>query len=118
MVSRVKVIAIGGPQAVKSVSATILSFYGKEYICTNLILMKFTSNTILIDNYFGLLSSLSRENKIKLIAKLSNSIVDDVADKGDVVDRFYGAFKSDKSAEEIIKEIRDSRTFNRELEAF
>jgi hypothetical protein len=80
--------------------------------------MKSDASTILIDNYFGLLSSLSRENKIKLIAKLSNSIVDEVPEKENVVDRFFGAFKSDKSAEEIINGIRESRTFNRKIEAF
>lgn len=80
--------------------------------------MKSSSNTALIDNYFGLLSSLSRENKIKLIAKLSNSIVDEVLEREDVVDKFFGAFKSDKSAEEIVSDIRGSRTFNRKIEAF
>ncbi len=66
--------------------------------------MKSDASTTLIDNYFGLLSSLSREDKIKLIARLSNSIVDEVSEKEDVVDRFFGAFKSDKSAEEIIND--------------
>jgi len=75
--------------------------------------MKSDASTTLIDNYFGLLSGLSRENKIKLIARLSNSIVDEVSEKENVVDRFFGAFKSDKSAEEIIKDISESRTFNR-----
>jgi len=80
--------------------------------------MKSNANTIMIDNYFGLLRSLSKENKLKLIAKLSNSMIEDVNENENVVDRFFGAFKSDKSAEEIIKEIRDSRTFNRTIEAF
>jgi hypothetical protein len=78
--------------------------------------MKSNESTILIENYFGLLSSLSKENKIKLIARLSNSIVDEVADKENVIDKYFGAFKSDKSAEEIIKDIEDSRTFNRKIE--
>lgn len=80
--------------------------------------MKSTASSTFIDNYFGLISSLSRENKIKLIAKLSNSIVDEVSEKENVVDKFFGAFKSDKSAEDIINEIRESRTFNRTTEAF
>ena len=67
--------------------------------------MKSDASTTLIDNYFGLLSCLSRENKIKLIARLSNSIVDEVSENENVVDRFFGAFKSDKSAEEIINDI-------------
>ena len=76
------------------------------------------SNTVLIDNYYGLLSSLSKENKIKLIAKLSNSIVEETTEIENVVDKFFGAFKSDKSAEELIKEIKESRTFSRTIEAF
>ncbi|HEX7583306.1 MAG TPA: hypothetical protein VF373_01350 [Prolixibacteraceae bacterium] len=80
--------------------------------------MKPNTSTILIDNYFGLLSSLSKENKMRLIAKLSNSIVEDAAMEENLADRFYGAFKSEKSAEDIIKEIRESRTFNRTIEAF
>lgn len=80
--------------------------------------MKSDSGTILMDNYFGLLSSLSRENKIRLIARLSNSIVDEVEVKENVVDKFFGAFKSTKSADEIIKEIKESRTFNHVIETF
>lgn len=80
--------------------------------------MKSNTSAMLIDNFYGLLSSLSRENKIKLIAKLSNSIVDEVSENENVVDKFFGAFKSEKSAEEIINEIHESRTFDREIEAF
>ena len=78
--------------------------------------MKANSSTILIDNFFNLISSLSRENKIKLIAKLSNSIVDDLPKDENTVEKFFGAFKSEKSAEEILKEIRESRNFDRKLE--
>lgn len=80
--------------------------------------MKANSGSILIDNYFNLLNSLSRENKIKLIAKLSNSIVDESPKDENIVDKFFGAFKSEKSAEEIISDIMESRTFNRKIEAF
>ena len=80
--------------------------------------MKSNANTLLIDNYFGLLKVFSKEDKIKLIVKLSNSIAEEVAEKENVVDKYFGAFKSEKSAEEIIKEIRKSRTFNRAIEAF
>jgi hypothetical protein len=80
--------------------------------------MKTSASTSLIDNYFGLLNGLSKENKLRLIARLSNSVADEVIAKEDVVDKFFGAFKSDKSAEEIIREIRESRNFNRSVEAF
>jgi len=80
--------------------------------------MKSTDNTIMIENYYGLLHSLSKENKLKLIAKLSNSMIEEVVEDETLIDRFFGAFKSDKSAEDIIQEIRESRTFNRTIEAF
>jgi hypothetical protein len=72
----------------------------------------------MIENYYGLLRSLSKENKLKLIAKLSNSMIEEVVEDETLIDRFFGAFKSDKSAEDIIQEIRESRTFNRTIEAF
>ena len=83
--------------------------------------MKSSENTALIDNYFGFVNSLGRESKIKLMAKLSISIADnneDIADKKNVVNRFFGAFKSKESADDIISKIRESRVFNREIETF
>ena len=76
------------------------------------------TNAIMIDNYFGLMRNLSKESKLQLISKLSNSLMEEPVEQEHAVDRFFGAFKSEKSAEEIIKEIRESRTFNREIEAF
>ena len=81
--------------------------------------MKSNANKIMVDDYYGLLRNLSKETKIKLIAKLSNSIIEDnTSENENVVDNFFGAFKSNKNAEEIIKEIRESRTFNRTIEVF
>ena len=70
------------------------------------------------DNYFGLLNGLSKENKLRLIAKLSNSMADEVVKNEDRIDKYFGAFISDKSAQEIIKELKESRNFNRSVEAF
>jgi hypothetical protein len=73
----------------------------------------------MVDDYYGLLRNLSKETKLKLIEKLSNSITENTVSENDnFIDKFYGAFKSDKSAEEIIKEIRESRSFNRTIESF
>lgn len=52
------------------------------------------------------------------MAKLSNSIAKETVRKKNIVDKFYGAFKSEKTAEEIIDEIKNSRNFNRTIEAF
>jgi len=70
------------------------------------------------DNYSGLLNSLSKENKLRLIAKLSNSMAYEVVKNEDRIDKYFGAFISDKSAQEIIKELKESRNFNRSVEAF
>ena len=78
--------------------------------------MRTNTNAMLLDSYFGLLSGLNKDNKIKLIAKLSNSIIEEESNKNDVVDKFFGAFESDKTPEDIIKEIRESRNFNRNIE--
>ena len=80
--------------------------------------MKSSENNILIDNYWGLIDSLTRENKIKLMAKLSVSIAENKEETNDVVDAFFGAFKSNESCEEMILKIRESRNFNREIESF
>jgi hypothetical protein len=80
--------------------------------------MKPNSSANLIDNYFGLMRSLSKENKLKLIAKLSNSLVEETVEEENLADKFFGAFKSGKSAEEIISEIRGSRSFNRTIQTF
>jgi len=81
--------------------------------------MKSNTDRIIADNYFGLLRNLSKETKLELIAKLSSSIPkEDILEDKNIVDRFFGAFISDKSAEEIINEIKESRTFNRTIETF
>ena len=83
--------------------------------------MKTSCNSIVVNNYLGLLHGLSRENKISLVAGLINDIVKEPPKKKtkkDVVNRFYGAFQSDKSAEDMIDEIRTSRKFNRVIESF
>jgi len=71
----------------------------------------------LIDNYFGLIDSLTGENKIKLMARLSASIAEEKEEEKDVVDMFFRAFKSKESAEEIISKIRAGRSFNRKIES-
>jgi hypothetical protein len=79
-------------------------------------------NTFVVDNYLGLLKGLSKENKLKLAAGLINNIAEETAEetaeKTAVINRFFGAFQSDKTAEEMIAEIRESRNFNHTIEPF
>ena len=83
--------------------------------------MKTSYNTVVVNNYLGLLQGLSRENKINLVAGLINDIAKEPEKRKkekEVINRFFGAFQSDKNAEDMIKEIRESRNFNRVIESF
>jgi len=83
--------------------------------------MNISYNTVVVNNYFNSLRSLRREDKINLVAMLTNDIArkpEKKAKEQDVIDRFFGAFQSNKSAEEMIEEIRASRNFNRKIVSF
>ncbi len=73
-------------------------------------------NNTLIEGYLRLLENLSPSNKLDLISKLTMSMKTEITDKKKSFKKSFGAFESSKSADEIIKEIRDSRTFNRQIE--
>ena len=77
-----------------------------------------TTDTTLIDGYLQLLDNLSPNNKLDLISKLTTSIKSDITDKKSSFSEAFGAFESEKTAEEIIDEIRSSRTFTRQIEEF
>jgi hypothetical protein len=75
-------------------------------------------NTTLIDGYIKLLGNLSTDFKLDLISKLTLSIKSDLVDKKKSFYKASGAWESKKSAEEIIEEIKNSRTFTRQTEKF
>jgi putative heme iron utilization protein len=75
-------------------------------------------NTTIVDGYVGLLDNLSPDNKLDLISKLTASVKTDLAKRKSSFKKAFGAFDSKKSAEEIIKEIRGSRMFYRQIESF
>ena len=75
-------------------------------------------NTTIIEGYLQMLDNLSPSNKLDLISKLSASVKSDIRNKKSTFKRAFGAFQSDKSADEIMNEIRSSRTFNRQIEEF
>lgn len=76
------------------------------------------TNTTIIEGYIGLLDNLSPSSKLDLISRLSASVKSDLAEKNSSFQRAFGAFESDMSTEEIIEEIRSSRTFSRQIEEF
>jgi len=73
-------------------------------------------NTTLIEGYLQLLDNLSPSNKLDLISKLTASVKSDITNKKSSFKKAFGAFQSKKSADEIINEIRSSRTFTRQIE--
>ena len=74
-------------------------------------------NTTLIDGYLRLLDNLSPSNKLDLISKLTTSVKADITDRKKSFYEAFGAWESKKSADQIIDEIRSSRTFTRKTEA-
>ncbi len=73
-------------------------------------------NNTIIDGYIRLLDNLSPSNKLDLISKLTLSVKSDIAEKKESFYKAFGAWDSKQSAEEIIKEIRNSRSLNRQIE--
>ena len=67
----------------------------------------------LVEAYSGLFEGLSSMSKIELIEKLSKSLKKEKKNKEDDFYKSFGAFVSTKTAEEIIKDIRSSRSFRK-----
>jgi len=74
--------------------------------------MNYTDRRI-IESYKGLFEGLSSLSKIELIESLSKSLKADMKNKDASFYKSFGAFPADKSAEDIIKEIKASRKFRR-----
>jgi hypothetical protein len=70
-------------------------------------------NASLIDSYFMLLKSLSPNNKLELIAKLSNSMKTTQKTKDVSWKSLFGALKLDQSADEFVESLKKDRKFIR-----
>ncbi len=68
-----------------------------------------------VNSYFRLMKNWDIESKKDLIIKLTQSINDKTEDKRDFSSCF-GAWVDERSADEIIDDIRNSRENNRELD--
>jgi hypothetical protein len=75
-------------------------------------------NTTLIEGYLQLLDNLSPNNKLDLISKLTLTVKTDITDRKKSFYKSFGAWESKQTADEIINNIRNSRTFNRQIEQF
>ncbi|WP_195406386.1 hypothetical protein [Bacteroides congonensis] len=70
------------------------------------------------NSYWNVLKDLSSEAKLELIARLSNSLLNKEEDKKTSASSFYGVWKDDEDADCLIEEIRASRKFKNDIEAF
>ncbi|MBK9211796.1 MAG: hypothetical protein IPO14_02240 [Saprospiraceae bacterium] len=77
--------------------------------------MTYTDKHI-VETYSGLFEGLSTMNKIELIESLSKSLKTETKTKEEIFFKSFGAFSSEKSAEDVIAEIKSSRKFrNKEI---
>ena len=77
--------------------------------------MNYTDRHI-VETYSGLFEGLNYLSKIELIESLSKSLKKEKTTKDSKFYKSFGAFESDKSAEDIIADIKTSRNFrNKEI---
>lgn len=72
-------------------------------------------NESLIDSYFLLLKSLSPNNKLALISKLSNSLKTVKTAKDNSWKSLFGSLELDQSADEFVAGLKKDRKFSRKL---
>lgn len=72
--------------------------------------MTYTEKHI-IDSYSKLFDGLNHFAKVELIEKLTKSLKKDKKTKEAIFFKSFGAFEDDKSAFEMIHEIKNSRKF-------
>lgn len=75
-------------------------------------------NSDLIDSYFVLLKSLSPNNKLELIAKLSKSMKTTKKVKDNSWKSLFGALELDQSADDFVAELKKDRNFSRKSVEF
>ncbi|MBS7253400.1 hypothetical protein [Flavobacterium branchiicola] len=70
----------------------------------------------ILESYSNLFEGLSFSNKIELIERLTKSIKSNKAKENDFY-KSFGAFASEKPAEDIVSEIKANRSFkNKEID--
>ena len=75
-----------------------------------------TSDSSILNSYWGLIKSLHTSWKLDLIDRLTQSIRQNLQQESNTMKAAFGAWESEQSAEEIIQELRDSRSTNRQIE--
>ncbi|MFZ4797393.1 MAG: hypothetical protein ACOYMA_07845 [Bacteroidia bacterium] len=72
--------------------------------------MSYTERHI-IETYSMMFNGLSPLSKIELIESLTKSLKKDKIEEADAFYKSFGAFSTEKTAEEIVIEIKSSRKF-------
>ncbi|MBT9314521.1 hypothetical protein [Leptothoe spongobia] len=75
-----------------------------------------TSNSQVLNNYWGLIKNLHISWKLDLIERLTQSIRQNLSQGPNTMKNAFGAWQSAQSAEQIIQELRNSRNTNRQIE--
>lgn len=75
-------------------------------------------NTTIVDAYASLLGNLSADDKLALISRLGEKDELPSHKRKSSFRKAFGAFVSDKSADEIIEDVRNSRVATRQIEPF
>ncbi len=70
-------------------------------------------NTNLIDSYFTLLKSLSPNNKLELISRLSKSMKTSRKTKDMSWKSLFGAMELDQSVDYFVEDLKNERKFTR-----
>ena len=68
----------------------------------------------IVETYSNLFEGLNSMSKIELLEKLAKSLKRERKSREKDFFKSFGAFGSEKSAEDINREIKESRKFNRE----
>ena len=77
---------------------------------------KTTMNTSIIDSYMVFLQTLNPDARLDIISRLTQTLKSETKPKENLFAKSFGAWSGSQSGDEIIKGIRDSRTFNRQIE--
>lgn len=70
-------------------------------------------NTNTVDSYYTLLKSLSPNNKLELIARLSKSMKTTKTKKDTSWEALFGAWELDQTSEIFLKDLKKDRNFSR-----
>ena len=70
-------------------------------------------NTSIIDSYYTLLKSLSTNNKLELISRLSKSMKTTNKTTDNSWKSLFGALTLDQSADDFVDELKKDRKFSR-----